>query len=175
MRSALFAAAAAAVFASAGATQAQERYSYDISMNGRYDHSLAFESDRVLTKGWGEPDSACKKEGIEVPLNTAAVPHPRGQFSLLTTHTETGGLHKFKMEGINIEPRRTLSVDEFTFQPGADCKILSWRYTRFQFPSGELSGSWDMTHNFVCERLPFEAFARPKWNADGSRCPNRTP
>jgi hypothetical protein len=170
MKSVFFLAAATVVFLLGGETQAEDRYSYDISMNSRYAYSFAFQDDKVLTKGWGDPDSACKKEGMVVPFNTAQVPHPRGQFSMLTTHTAVGGLHKFKMEEINIDPRRTFSINEFTFQPGADCKILSWQYTRFQFPSGELSGSWDMTHSIACERLPFEAFAKPKWNSDGSRC-----
>ena len=170
MRSALLLTAVAVALVPVGSAQAQGPFSYDVSVNSRYGYSFAFQAGKVLTKGWGDPDSACKSEGLVVPLDTAEVPHPRGQFSMLTTHVSEGELHKFRMEEINIEPRRTLSISEFTLQPGPDCKVLSWRYTRFQFPSGKLSGSWDMTHAMVCERLPFEAFARPKRNADGSRC-----
>src|SRR5256885_2367709 len=60
MRSALYLVAAFVASLPAGPTHAQENYSYEISMNGRYGYSFAFEADRVLTKGWG-PESACQQ------------------------------------------------------------------------------------------------------------------
>jgi hypothetical protein len=149
---------------------AEEPFSYDLYMNGRYLFSLAFQPDKVLTKGWGGSDDACKKEGMAVPLNTADVGHPHGQFSMVTTHSSDGQMHRFKMESINLEPKKTLAVDEFTFRPGATCAVLSWQYSRFQFPSGDPAGVYDMTKRLECRTLPFDAFAKPKVKTDGSRC-----